>query len=211
MSISAPIRDIVLLVADRNMEAAVTGLLNRHQALGINQIDFVTRVHTENDPGCCLRAHEFLRPFCRRYSHAIVVFDREGCGREELPRTAIEEEVEKRLASSGWPDNRARAVVIDPELEAWVWSDSPKVDQVLGWGDRTPSVREWLHKQEFKILDSGKPERPKEAMEAVLCNVRKARSSAIYRELASQVSLRRCVDPAFSKLTTTMREWFPAT
>ena len=211
MSETGSIRDVIFLLADRNMEAAVSGLVERHQALSIHQISFVIRVHPQKDPGCCLRAHDFLRAFCRRYSYAIVIFDREGCGREEISRTEIEREVESRLASSGWPDGRARAIVIDPELEAWVWSDSPRVDHVLGWGDRTPSVREWLDTQEFKILDNGKPERPKEAVEAVLRDVRKARSSAIYRELANQVSLRRCVDPAFNKLTATLRNWFPAT
>ncbi len=193
------------------MEAAIGGVLERHQALGIRRIDYAIRVHTENDPGCCLRAHELLRPFCRRYSKALVVFDREGSGKEGLPRTTIEEEVEQSLATSGWSDDRARVIVIDPELEAWVWSDSPKVDDSLGWTARKPDVRESLRQHDFSIADNGKPERPKEAMEAALRSVRKARSSAIYAELAAQVSLRRCVDPAFNKLKTTLQEWFPAT
>lgn len=211
MSDQRPVRDVIFLLADRNMEATVSALLERYQSLGIRQLDFVIRDHPQNDPGCCLRAHEFLRPFCRRYSRAIVAFDREGCGKEDLSRTAIEEEVEERLANSGWPDDRARAVVVDPELEAWVWSDSPKVDEVLGWAGRTPNVRDWLQQQKFAIVDNGKPVRPKEAVEAALRCVRKARSSAIYRDLAAQVSLRRCVDPAFNKLKASLREWFPAT
>jgi len=32
-------RDIIVLVADSNMEAAVCGLLSRHEALGIRTID----------------------------------------------------------------------------------------------------------------------------------------------------------------------------
>ncbi len=51
---------------------------------------------------------------------------------------------------------------------------------------------------------------PKGSMEAVLRAVRRPRSSSIYNELAAQVSLRRCVDPAFNKLKTTLQDWFPA-
>lgn len=204
-------RDIIFVLADRNIETAIASLLTRHQALAIRRIEYVTRVHPQKDPGCCLRAHDYLRPFCRRYTRALVVFDREGSGKDDVPRTMIEEEVEQSLATSGWSDDRARVIVIDPELEAWVWSDSPKVDDSLGWAGRKPSIRDWLRQQEFKIADNGKPERPKEAMEAALRVVRKPRSSAIYADLGTQVSLRRCVDPAFNKLKTTLQEWFPAT
>ncbi len=86
MSKSETMRDAIFVLADRNIEAAIAGLLERRQALGIRQIEYVIRVHPQKDPGCCLRVHDYLRPFCRRYSHAVVVFDHEGCGREESLR-----------------------------------------------------------------------------------------------------------------------------
>jgi hypothetical protein len=55
-----------------------------------------------------------------------------------------------------------------------------------------------------------KPARPKEAMEAILRHVRKARSSAIYREIAGKVALAGCTDPSFGKFRETLGRWFPA-
>ena len=97
--------DLVVLVADKSMSQAVGGLLRRSQALGVRDIDYRIRVHQLRDAGCRLDAAAFLRPFATRFEHALVVFDREGCG-SEAPREEIEEQVEvelrkERLGSSG--------------------------------------------------------------------------------------------------------------
>ncbi|MFH1266471.1 MAG: hypothetical protein ABIK89_12150 [Planctomycetota bacterium] len=190
------------------MKAALSGILNRPMALGIRQVMLEVLVHPQKDPGVLLFAHDFLRPFAGKFEHAMVVFDREGCGREVEGRETLEADVEQRLATSGWAD-RARAIVIDPELENWVWSDSPEVDKALGWAGRSPALRPWLTEKGFFQKIESKPDRPKEAVEAALREVRVPRSSAIYRELAESVSFRRCSDPAFDKLTATLQRWFP--
>lgn len=55
-----------------------------------------------------------------------------------------------------------------------------------------------------------KPVRPKEAMEDALRSVRLPRSSALYRQLAQQVSLSRCTDESFLKLRKILQTWFSA-
>jgi hypothetical protein len=45
-------------------------------------------------------------------------------------------------------------------------------------------------------------------MEKALRVARKPRSSLLYRELAENVNMERCLDPAFLKLRTTLRKWF---
>jgi hypothetical protein len=203
----APEKDLVVLAADSQMEFAVKGLLTRGQALGFQQLAVDIHVHPEKDPGCLLRGHDFLRLFYRQYRHAIVMLDREGCGREESSREALESELEQRLSSSGWGD-RAAAIVLDPELEAWVWSDSPEVASVLGWTGRTPCLADWLRAQGYFSEGQAKPNRPKVALEHALQLVRKGRSSAIFFELAKRVSVNRCTDTAFLKFKTTMKKWF---
>jgi hypothetical protein len=202
-------RDIIFLVADRNMEAAVEGLLSRRESLAMRDVTFVIRTHPQRDPGCYRRAHEFLGPFHNLYAYAMVLFDREGCGNQTQPRETLEAEVEDRLAHAGWR-HRARVVVPDPELESWVWGDSLHVDEALGWAGRTPALRSWLIERGLLEGHQTKPGRPKEAMEAALRAVRKPRSSAIYQELAAKVSFRRCADPAFLKLRNILQGWFPA-
>ena len=200
-------QDLVVLVPGRDDQAALAGILARHEALGIRQVRATFQRHPDRDPGCLLRGHEFLRPQANRFRHALVMFDRAGCGREGRGREELEAEVESRLSTSGWGD-RAAVVVINPELEIWVWADSPHVDIELGWQGRDPDLRSWLAQEGFLQADEHKPQRPKEAVEKALRLAGKRRSSAIYRQLAGRVSLQRCEDPAFLKLRDTLRGWF---
>jgi len=200
-------KDIVALVADRNMEFAVQGLLSRHQSLNIRPVAADVFVHPERDPGCFLRGHDFLGPWVNSYHQALVLFDREGCGRDSDSRQDLELAVEGRLTTSGWGP-RAAAVVIDPELEAWVWVNSPRVEDTLGWGGRVPDLRTWLREQGMLAQTADKPSRPKEAVQEALRIARKPRSSALYLQLAQGVTLDDCTDPAFRKLRGTLAAWF---
>jgi hypothetical protein len=108
--------DLVVLVPDKSIEAAILGILSRPEALGIRSVESKVFVHPDRDPGCLLRAHEFLRSMTARFAYGLVLFDRDGCGREGQDREALEEEVTRKLAAAGW-DDRAAVIVIDPELE----------------------------------------------------------------------------------------------
>lgn len=198
--------DLVVLVSDRNTEAAMEGILSRLQSLRIRTITYRILVHPEKDPGCRLHGHELLRIHQDTHRYALMVFDREGSGADEKSRAELEFECEERLSSTGWKD-RGAVIVLDPEVEIWLWSDSPVVDTALDWDNRTPKLRDWLIAKGH-VFDGPKPKRPKEATEAALHAVRKPRSSSLYRDLAEKVSLDRCVDPAFVRLRELLRSWF---
>jgi hypothetical protein len=200
-------RDLAVLVADKNMEFAVGSLLARHQSFGIRPLTSTIYRHPERDPGCFRFAHDLLRSSINNHAHALVMFDREGCGREDLTREELEQAVEARLAQNGW-DDRAVAVVLDPELEVWVWTDSPHVDAALGWEGQDQTLRAWLMQNGFAFTEREKPIHPKEAVEKVLRLVRKPRSSSIYQQMASGVNFGACVDQAFAKFRATLRLWF---
>lgn len=201
--------DLVVLVADRNAEAALRGLLGRTQSLRIRSIRYRAYVHPNRDPGCLLQAGEVLRPLQKQFSYALVVFDRCGSGGEEKQRADLERDVELRLGASGWA-GRAAAICIDPELEVWVWTSSNEVANALGWGPRWNELRDWLIKEGLWDTRSPKPADPKVAMEAALRKAGVPRSSSIYQHLAGQVSLASCTDPSFRKLREVLRQWFPA-
>lgn len=204
---SDPEGDLVVLVPDKNMESSVHGLLSRPEALGIRRINFNIHVHIERDPGCFQRGHDFLRPMAKRYSHALIMFDLHGCGYEASSKEQIEEAVGKRLSMAGWND-RGEVVVLDPELEVWVWSDSPHVGRCLGWRGQQPDLRTWLSQEGMWEPNASKPKHPKAAMELALRQVKKPRSSSLYQGLATSVSLQRCEDPAFGKFKSIMHNWF---
>ena len=204
----AATKDLVVLVADANARSALLGLMSRCKSLKIRPPSLDLYVHPERDPGCRLKAHEFLRGFSPSYAYALVMFDREGCGASGEATGALEQQVLDHLSRSGWVD-RAAVIVLEPELDIWVWSASPEVDAALNWRGREPDLRTWLTERGLLTPEETKPARPKEALEAALRAARKPRSSSIYQQLAEKVSLRRCSDPAFLKLTDVLRNWFP--
>jgi hypothetical protein len=199
--------DLVVLAADQTAEMAMRGILSRPEALEIRPVSAEFIVHPEHDPGCIRTPHQFLRSYVRSHAHAIVVLDREGCGREAT-RPELEQDIEGLLERNGW-SSRSAVIVLDPELEIWVWSDSPEVDAQLGWTGRQPDLRTWLRQKGFLSPDAAKPSRPKEAMQAALYEVRLPWSSSIHGQLAGRVSFRRCADPGFEKLKRTLQQWFP--
>ena len=201
-------KDLVVLVADKDMDYAVRGLLDRYRAFNLSQpITSDIFVHPQRDPGCLLRGHDFLRPFINNYLFGLILLDKDGCGQEHKTRQELEVQIEQYLSNSGWGD-RAAAIVIDPELEIWVWSDSPHVETILEWHGRDPNLRTWLKEREFLIGNQPKPNKPKEAMEEALRVVRKPRSSSIYLELAKKVSFSNCSDEAFLKFKQLLTTWF---
>jgi len=202
------VRDLVCLAADKNMQAAVKGILARPQALGIRPISFEAIVHPRRDSGCYGESTELLLGYRRDTAHAIVLLDHQWAG---APSTAAEAEndIERRLAASsmeGW----ARAVVIDPELEVWLFAEGPHLEAALGWTGREPGLRSVLDSTGLWPRTVVKPADPKRAVEWALRQVGKPRSSSIYREVASRTSLTRCVDLSFLRLKGILRGWFPA-
>ena len=185
----------------------MTGVCLRPAALGVRGFTCNILVHPGRDPGCLLEGVAFLRSFQRQFAHTLILFDRIGCGKESRSRTEIEAEIELALTQSGW-GIRGAAIVIDPELEAWVWSDSPHVERILGWQGHQPPLHQWLQDQRYLAPGALKPSQPKEAMQEALRIARLQRSSALYRQLAQQVSLSRCTDASFLKFKTTLRSWF---
>jgi len=199
-------KDLIALVADKNMETALQGILERPKALGIHPITFDIFVHPERDPGVLRRAHDFLRPYAGGYRYGLVMFDYQGCG-DEREISVLQNEVQQRLNESGWQE-RSRVIILNPELEVWVWSDSPHVATIFGFNSRS-ELDAFLQEQEVAFSSHGKPLQPKEAMETALRENKIPRSSSLYHELAQKVSLKRCVEPSFAQLKKTLRQWFP--
>ncbi len=82
------------------------------------------------------------------------------------------------------------------------------MEQVSGWIEGS-GIQSWLSTRGFDFEADGKPERPKEGIEAALRMAKLLRSSALYRSIAEKISLRRCTDPAFIRLRLHLLEWLP--
>ncbi len=208
--------DLLFLVADNDMAEAVAGLLERdqvHRLIGCRPFGFDSRrdikvAAGQNDPGLYVRANELLRPLVADYRRAVVIVDEEWEGSPGAE--VIEQRLQAHLADAGWSADAALALVVRPEADVWLWSDSPHSAAALGW----PSLNELrpaLERANWITPGQTKPERPKEAAEWALrhCGRRAPRSAALYRQVASKVSIRRCEDSAVERLLDTLRAWFP--
>jgi hypothetical protein len=201
-------KDVVFLVADKDMEQTLIGMLSQPRRLGIRDISFDIFIHPLRDPGCWNEADQFLRSYTNQYHHALVLFDYQGSGQEAKTLAELESELENRLSRTGW-DDRARAIILDPELEIWVWSNSPVVERCLGWEQASPALRVWLVEQQLLEPSQSKPADPKRAVEQALRRANKARSASIYKRLAEQVSLNRCTDLSFLRFKSILQQRFP--
>ena len=200
-------KDLVVVVPDSNTEQTLYGLLERHKALQIRRIEYRILVHPERDPGVLQRGASLLAEIdaLNAFRYALLIFDREGCGREMLTPSDLEQQVQQQLDASGW-QGRSAVVVIDPELESWVFATSPHVVDVFAGGDAEVFQRVV---ESFPKTPLGKPQKPMEAVKKLLRQKAIVRASALYKELASRVSLKGCIDPAFQRLCAILRSWFP--
>lgn len=200
--------DLIILAADKRMRSTIEALLARPQSLGVRAIKADVQFHPRHDSAVLREGHVFLRELHALASHALVVFDRDGCG-SRLSREDLEAEVQERLEQSGWEKDRCAVIVIEPELEAWFWSDSPHVEKALGWLNGRLQLDEWLVGKGYLRRGKQKPTQPKEAVLEALRHCRTPYSPSIYYDLAARVSFERCVDPAFLKLKSVLQRWFP--
>jgi hypothetical protein len=142
------------------------------------------------------------------YAHALVVFDAAWDGAPSSDAQALERAVREsflRRALDRW----AEAVVVAPEVEAWIWSESPHVPRALGWNASLDDLRAWLEERKLWPPGAPKPHDPKQAVKAVRRQVGLPPSASIITSLATTVSFHRCIDPAFLRLCSLLRDWFP--
>lgn len=203
--------DLVVLAPDADIEQAVSGLPSRSQSLGIRPCSALVQRHPMRDSGCRAGAAELLRPLRLSHRFALVVFDYRGCG-SVAPRSVIQERVEASFIGSGWEQGSCKAIVIEPELEMWLWNGSPHVAEALGWGTDYRGLQQHLRKRGLWPSGAPKPPAPKSAMRAALRDAPGGGSrwrSHRFSRIAKQTTLAGCTDPAFVEFCATLRRWFP--
>ena len=214
-------RPIIFLVADKNMNEVFKTFLQRdqfHRSLGCGGFEFDEKRdlvrHPRKDPGVYNEAHVFLRPYLATHERAVVVLDAEWDG--SPGSQTIHDDISGRLAAERWEE--FAVIVIDPELENWIWVTQTQPDSSIGVHDLVVSsfnyrsdqpLKEFLQERDNWREDIEKPKQPKEAVEKVLRLTNTPRSSALYRKIVCRASVTGCVDPAFQELVAVLRQWFP--
>lgn len=209
-------KDLLFLVADKDMAEAIGGFLGRpavDRVIGCRPFAFDGRrdirvAAGQNDCGLYVRANELLRPYVAEYRHAVVIVDEEWDGSPGAD--AICSRLADHLGDAGWTADRCLGLVVRPEADVWLWSSSPHSATALGWAS-WDVLRPALETNGWLASGEAKPARPKEAAEWALKNgeTRTPRSAALYRKVASSVSVHKCEDTALAALLEALRGWFP--
>jgi hypothetical protein len=199
-------QDLVIVVSDKDIEQSMVGLLGRPEALGTRPVEYRLLVHPQRDPGCYQTGDQLVAPYADTWQHALIVFDRAWEGAPSHDAGALAHHVEEKLRPA-WGD-RGRCLVIDPEVESWIWSDSPHVVTILGWEGRVPDLRTWLDQEGLWPVGQAKPTDPKVTFERAMAVVKLPPAAGIFRNLAEKVTLQRCSDPSFRALVNVLRSWF---
>lgn len=151
-------QDLVVLVADKNMQFALKGALGRTQALGIRPLTHEFRTHMGRDGGVRATGVDVLARESNRFRHALMVFDFEGCGQDHDDLLTLEAELDRQLRTV-W-DTRAKAIIIFPEVDIWLWGTDVALRDALHWPLEGP-VRNWLLEKGFEFNADNKPLRPR--------------------------------------------------
>jgi len=207
--------DLVILTPDSAYKEVLPIILARHQAIGIRPVKLAIVSDPYHDSSD--QAVELLRSYQSSHQKALVVRDIEGSGRERLGANALEASLSEQLIQSGWQNDRAAALVLEPELESWLRFGSQHMGSVLQ--ERARKNRDKLAEWETKLghicsehggLDSlGKPIRPKEVFRDLLKAYNIPPSNAVLGKLAEKESLRNCRVPSFLRFCSLMQQWFP--
>ncbi len=205
--------DCIFLVADKQMESVFKGFLkernNFHLSLGTRPFTCDIKAdRAGNDPGLYTRSHELLRPYYRTHQHAVVVLDSDWQGAPEAE--AIRTKIKGDLTSTGWHRGNIEVIVIDPELEIWLWQDSPHIANAFQFNYHPySSLKSWLEDKGLWPPTQLKPVQPKKAFEQLSIEAHIPYSGAIYSKIVQRVSVSGCTDRAFCLLLETLQHWFP--
>ena len=204
-------RELVILVADSTMEAVLRAFFGRESwdlTLQCGQFDvwpeediFHDPLHT--DGGVHKSAQELLRPYLSTHSRAMVVLDQKFGG--QLPAADVRQDILARLNQNGWHD-RCEVVVVDPELEVWLWQNSPHVKQALMFSG---SLRQHLQDNGQWPAGAPKPLEPKETIQALVKAKKALKTKVVYSRIARSISIQGCTDQSFDLFANTIRLWFP--
>jgi hypothetical protein len=226
------VRDVIWLVADLECRATLTGFLDRkdfHTSLRCKpflwnpDIDLI-REEKGKDAGVWKNSHLLLRAKRISHRHAVVLLDNAFDGSPGPEQ--LEHDIRENLQRVGWSLDDVEVIVLDPELEVWIWQRNVNVEQAFDYSG-PPGL--WKKLAELSISpakrfvpadpDRGlvpawpehdpKPRDPKATVEAVrwLCN--SDPPSAVFNSISARVSVRGCVDPGFLKLRGALQRWFP--
>jgi len=199
-------KDLFILCADSDMKSVLESLIKRlTERQKIREISYEIIRAYGRDSGVYKKAHELVRGKDSEYEKCLVLFDYKGSGARK-PVADTEDEVKNNIIrNSNYSQDDVEVIVIDPELEIWIWKGWIHFHRLSERTERRKII-EWL--REHEVPNSYKPDEPKDLFEKFCRHFRVKKSSANYRRISEKTSLRGCTDRAFNKFMNALTRWF---
>lgn len=222
-------RPLLILVADKQMEEGLRAFFASrgadgrprlwHFKLGCSPFAFdpeqdIVRDPSSHDCEVYQDCAELLRTHRGVYQRALVILDQQFPGSPGA--AAIRVDMLALLHASGWPAGSVEIVVIQPCLEAWLWSDDVHVEAAFGHA-RPPSLRAVMEAEGRWPAGASKPmpgAAGADLKEATIFALRRGgqptlQSLTFRKVFGSTRNLACCTEPGFVHLCATTRAWFP--
>jgi hypothetical protein len=212
-------RDVIFHLADQHMEAGFRAFFARdnwHHVLGCSRFGVdpesprdIYRRGGHTDCGIWKHAHNNLLPFKDDYRYAVIVLDADF--EPHLGAEKLREDITKNMLGAGWPADSFCVVVIDKELEAWLWAPNVNVARAFGHSD-FDQMREALAKKNLWNAGAPKPNDLKAARNLAAKLGGKKTGGPIFRGVFEGISRRACdlcEEKGFIAMRQALRNWFP--
>jgi len=212
-------RDVIFHLADQHMEAGFRAFFSRddwHFAMGCQKFDIdpdserdIYRRGGYTDGGLWKHAHTNLVPFKDQYRHAVIVLDADF---EPHPGADIlHQEISENMLDAGWAEDSFCVVVIDPELEAWLWAPNVNVARAFGHDD-FGKMKAALSAEHLWDEGAPKPNDLKRARDRAARLGGKKTGGPIFRGVFAGISKRACdlcEETGFKRMRAALNTWFP--
>lgn len=214
-------RDIIFHIADQHMEAGFRAFFARdnwHHVLGCSRFEIdpeserdIFRRGGYTDGGIWKHAHNNLMLFKEDYRHAVIVLDADF-----EPHPGVEklrEDITNNMLGAGWAEGSFCVVVIDKELEAWLWAPNVNVAKAFGHND-FDQMRAALAQKNLWDEGAPKPNDLKAARDLAARLGGKRTGGPIFRGVFEGISKRACdlcQENGFITMRNALQTWFPPT
>lgn len=236
-------KPLLIFAADSECAATLRGFFERprfHASLRcgpieLNGVNFNPeqdiRIHPAHDPGVWTDPHTVLQAERNNFQYALIILDAAWVGAP--PAAQIVSDIEGLVRTRAyWERPRFEVILIQPELEAWIWQRNPHVAEAFEFSGSDAELWRFLEAQALRLDNdrkkhrfipadplarlppawpqvAPKPENPKGLVEALSHHCRSGPASGIFNEISSTISVRGCQDLAFLRLRDALRRWFP--
>ncbi len=210
---------LIVLTADSTMKVFFDTLIDKMIGAEIINLDEFKVINLSGDSETRSKGADFLRKYNKRYPNAMIIFDPEGSGLEDIDIETERENIANRLSSNGFTN--VEVIILRPELEILLWLyDSNKQDYNKVLKDLLDQKDNLYHKlkNENKIQrNSFKSIRPKETFKELLKQKRIPVSATNYKEMIQNMyintsqnvnPLQDCNDLSFKCFYDTLIKWY---